>query len=346
MKKLLILCLFLLAIPSTSYAFNDIDNSRFKEDILFLKGMPLEYLSDDPTKFYPNEPITRQDAALMLYTVVPASFSFGFNDWLHSNYGTKKRSISDAPIAFRDVQYKTNIETPTKHYLFLNALHGLTTSGIFNGYVDQTFRPHDILTRGQAAKILNAAFYLPNESKDTPFKDLSAAYYQQAIRNLYHAGITNGTSATTYSPDQIITRGEFAALLARFTHFTKGFETRYVTQLPAPMLEKLLEEGDKPYFEKVTVETMRVFNLTSTHLEENDYYYVEFLTPVLAGEGIQFVDFKDGVLNVTFGIEPSYSIRSNLAYPAMLKPNSYLLKIDADLAVKEININKLYFPNK
>ena len=68
MKKSLLIALFLLISPPTSFAFDDIENSLFKDDILLLKSQNSRYLlSDDGKMFGPNDPITRHEAALMLY---------------------------------------------------------------------------------------------------------------------------------------------------------------------------------------------------------------------------------------------------------------------------------------
>ena len=50
-----------------------------------------------------------------------------------------------------------------------------------------------------------------------PFTDIGSlsAEFQNAIAALYHSGITTGTSSTTYSPNNPVTRGQMAAFLAR-----------------------------------------------------------------------------------------------------------------------------------
>lgn len=50
---------------------------------------------------------------------------------------------------------------------------------------------------------------------DLPFEDVvkTNAYYKD-INDLYNYGITNGTSPTTYNPDSLITRGQFAVMVS------------------------------------------------------------------------------------------------------------------------------------
>ena len=41
-------------------------------------------------------------------------------------------------------------------------------------------------------------------------------YFAEAVRWAYENGVTTGTSATTFSPDQLVTRVQFAAFLSRY----------------------------------------------------------------------------------------------------------------------------------
>ena len=59
--------------------------------------------------------------------------------------------------------------------------------------------------------------YLPLfEDFEIPFTDVSKdAWYYKSIRNLYFAGLMNGTSETTFAPNKTLTRAEGAALIDR-----------------------------------------------------------------------------------------------------------------------------------
>ncbi len=49
----------------------------------------------------------------------------------------------------------------------------------------------------------------------TPFRDISGTMFASDIAWLYQSGVTRGCSTTEYCPEQTVTRGEFAAFLAR-----------------------------------------------------------------------------------------------------------------------------------
>lgn len=83
-------------------------------------------------------------------------------------------------------------------------------AGIINGYSDGTFRPKELVTRGQMAAFLVRGFQLKNE-KAMQFKDVtskSAAY--PYVRKLVFSGITKGYSDGTFRPYATLTRTETA----------------------------------------------------------------------------------------------------------------------------------------
>lgn len=99
------------------------------------------------------------------------------------------------------------------------AVNALVAKGIISGVSKDKFDPNSPLTRGQMAKILvNAYPSLKDKAKETPFKDLTADF-KPYIEALYGAGITGGTSDTTYGTTKNITRGDFAKLLYKAMNF-------------------------------------------------------------------------------------------------------------------------------
>ena len=51
-----------------------------------------------------------------------------------------------------------------------------------------------------------------------PFEDVSTdAYYYTAVQWAVEQGITGGTSATTFSPDEMVTRGQTVTFLWRYS---------------------------------------------------------------------------------------------------------------------------------
>lgn len=336
MKKLLLVILFLVVFPTTSSAYEDIKESIFKEDILTLKSQSIHYLSDDEHYFRPNDPITRGEAALLLFWATHAHFTEGYNDWLDSHYAAFGRGFRRGVTIFHDLVEDNHYS----NYNLLEISKVFAKYNVFNGYPDQTFRPNDTLTREQAAKIINASYYLPNVATTAPFTDLINDYSKQAINNLYAYGITSGTSNNTFSPLRELTRGEFASLLARMSKFTQAKTPRYVSSTSVASLNRIQENTTyKVHVEKVTEETATLLNLTSKELQNNEYYYVEFLSPVLAREQLGSVKYNQGHLLVEFGYGYLYSIPNELiAYPTAIGQFGYLLKLSPKLKVTQFEI--------
>ena len=88
---------------------------------------------------------------------------------------------------------------------------------ITNGTSPTTFSPDEPVTRGQMAAFLwRHAGRLEPASLDTPFADvLAGEFYAKAVAWLVEQDITKGTSATTFSPDEPVTRGQMATFLWR-----------------------------------------------------------------------------------------------------------------------------------
>ena len=89
--------------------------------------------------------------------------------------------------------------------------------GITNGTSDTTFSPDESCTRAQAVSFLWRAAGCPApKSSEMPFKDVvKGSYYYEAVLWAAENGITMGTSATTFSPEEICTRAHIATFLWR-----------------------------------------------------------------------------------------------------------------------------------
>lgn len=77
------------------------------------------------------------------------------------------------------------------------------------------FNPNDGLTRAQMAKILVVAFDLSGTSENK-FTDVPSYHWaNEYIYILAATGITTGTTKTTYSPEEVVTRAQMSVLIKR-----------------------------------------------------------------------------------------------------------------------------------
>ena len=64
---------------------------------------------------------------------------------------------------------------------------------------------------------VNAVYLILFDDIELPFTDVSEdAWYFGAVKNMYCAGLMNGTTETTFEPDTPMTRAEMATLMNRF----------------------------------------------------------------------------------------------------------------------------------
>ena len=98
----------------------------------------------------------------------------------------------------------------------------LARAGIVDGYPDGMFQPNGDVTRAQFVKMLVCTVGLqPLSSGRTPFSDVAAdAWYAPYVAAGVQAGIVEGVSATTFSPNAVVTREQMAVLLARALHLS------------------------------------------------------------------------------------------------------------------------------
>ena len=88
-------------------------------------------------------------------------------------------------------------------------------NGITNGTSETTFSPDQTCTRAHAVAFLYRMSGSPAAAGST-FSDVAAdAYYRTAVAWAVEKGITNGTSGTTFSPDDTCTRGQIVTFLYR-----------------------------------------------------------------------------------------------------------------------------------
>ena len=88
---------------------------------------------------------------------------------------------------------------------------------ITHGVTETTFEPNGICLRGHVVTFLWRAAGSPEpETKDNPFTDVKeGAFYYKAVLWAVENGITNGTSATTFSPNAECNRASVVTFLYR-----------------------------------------------------------------------------------------------------------------------------------
>ena len=107
-------------------------------------------------------------------------------------------------------------DVPDDAYYF-EAVNWAVANNVTNGTSETTFSPNVGCTRAQVVTFLWRAAGQPEPTERTnPFTDVKeGAYYYKAVLWAVEKGITNGTSETTFDPDETCTRGQIVTFLWR-----------------------------------------------------------------------------------------------------------------------------------
>jgi autotransporter-associated beta strand protein len=155
----------------------------------------------------------------------------------------------------------TFIDVPTSYWAW-DWIERLYHAGVTTGCITTNpmrYCPEENVTRAQMAVFLlrgvhGSAYTPPAVGWSTGFTDVSTIYWAAAwIKQLAAEGITTGCTATTFCPDQPVTRAEMAVFLLRATHgsaytppavgASTGFTDVPISYWAAAWIKQLAVEG-------------------------------------------------------------------------------------------------------
>ncbi|WP_042470271.1 S-layer homology domain-containing protein [Bacillus ndiopicus] len=189
----------LVAIPpvANAYVFKDLNpNADYYKPVLDLVNRGVVSGYSDGT-FRPSEAITRGEAAKII------ALAMGLNVTRPKNPGY------------------TDVSQSHPYYSYIAAI---ANEGIIDGFNDKTFKPNELITRGQIAKALTLGFKLEVATKmNHNFKDVTSQNANEAfIQTLYNLDIAKGTTANTFEPFGTVTRAQLATFIWRAEKADKG----------------------------------------------------------------------------------------------------------------------------
>ena len=176
--------------PPGGTPFTDISSSFAAADIACIYQLGVT-TGTSATTYSPQDPVTREQMAAFIGRLIA--------------------NCPTVPHGFVDVA-DSSFASP-----FISCIRG---AGITTGTSATTYSPNDPVTREQMAAFI-ARFWRavgnPCPGAASPFRDVSPTSFAGAdIACIFNLGITTGTSATAYSPQDPVTREQMAAFLARF----------------------------------------------------------------------------------------------------------------------------------
>ena len=143
----------------------------------------------DAAHFAPNETCTRAQAVTFLWRA------------------------AGSPAPKSAVNPFTDVKAGSYYY---DAVLWAVENGITKGTTDSAFSPNATCTRAQIVTFLWRSQKSPAAGTVNPFTDVAAnAYYNSAVLWAVKNGITGGTTATTFSPNNNCTRAQIVTFLYR-----------------------------------------------------------------------------------------------------------------------------------
>ena len=139
-------------------------------------------------------------------------------------------------------------DVPADHWAY-SYIMDLYSAGIINGESETLFVPDGNITRAEFTKIATLIFELPIAETTSKFADVAADdWYAPYVSTALDAGMINGTSETTFSPDDNITREQIAAIVGRYLDASSQAAVSYsdaaaIEDYALPYVAALSERG-------------------------------------------------------------------------------------------------------
>ncbi len=122
-------------------------------------------------------------------------------------------------------------------------------AGIINGETETMFVPEGNITRAEFAKMAVLLFGLTTQSTESKFEDVTGEdWFASYVIAATEAGIVLGTSETTFSPNDTITREQMAAIIGRAMNMSSENPSIYsdsdsIEDYALPYVTGLTEQG-------------------------------------------------------------------------------------------------------
>lgn len=139
------------------------------------------------------------------------------------NWFPSEMTVINRYKLFRDVTVKS---------WSIEGIKFAVNNGYMNGVSFDIFDQTGTMTRAMIVSVLYRIAGSPEYTTENPFNDVSAdnKWYYNAVLWAYENGIVTGTSETTFSPNDEVTREQIASLLYRFSKHL-GYDTGNASDL-------------------------------------------------------------------------------------------------------------------
>ena len=265
----------LLPVSALAAGFTDVPHGTYYEDAVDWAVENDITSGTSGTEFSPDETCTRAQAVTFLWRANGQPDVTGNNP-------------------FADVSASS---------YYNEAVQWAVTNNITSGTSATAFEPDAPVTRAQVVTFLYRNAGTPSSSGNTLFADVPAnAYYRDAVRWAVTQGITAGTSANAFSPDESCTRAQIVTFLYRASDDAPDVpvieipEEPVLPEEPLPPEQELTEEEvqqmpGEPDIEGATAALINGFRKMEKHIDLS-LYRIE--TSVAKNLALEVSDFYNG----------------------------------------------------
>ena len=172
--------------------------------------------------------------------------------------GGQAQPVPQLPKPKPDVTFS---DLPPSHLAYA-AIQQLTAKGVINGYLDTTFKPENLVTRGQAAAMLNRVLKLTPKGT-VGFTDVSKTHsFAVHIAAMNEANILQGYENGAFGIDDQLTRGQLAVIIDRaFKLQTKAANKVHTASLYSDI--------PSSYWASSSIHALKVLDLTAVFQSTN-----------------------------------------------------------------------------
>ena len=200
-------------------------------------------------------------------------------------YTCEEKGSSCAVKKFKDIQ---SADGDPNH----SGIEFCLDNGIMAGTGADTFNPDDSITRAQFASMFYRFVGSPEASENSKFSDLTQDWYKKPIAWAAANGILSGTGDNTFSPDDVVTREQIAAIFYRYAQ-SKGLDTSLDDSGTLSALESYNDYSDISDYAKIPVAWCFDENVMFIH-SVNGYEYAIYpkVAPSRANTATMFLKFS------------------------------------------------------
>lgn len=123
-----------------------------------------------------------------------------------------------APVHAQEVKTEVSqdfIDVPKTHSAY-KEIKAMREQGIISGYLDNTFKPAQSISRIHVASLLVRSLDLPSVRVGKEFKDVpKTSPYYEAVQKVYRAGIFDGNTNGTFGINDNLTRAQMAKVMVK-----------------------------------------------------------------------------------------------------------------------------------